>query len=92
MPVFKGNTSTNATSSAYDIPYKITYFNITNKSGGSITLNIGILYGSTISITPYNLTLDAGDTPYLTSPILVLAGHQIYITTTGNIDYYFSLE
>ena len=92
MPSFFGNTSTNATSTAYDNPYKITYYNIVNKSGGSVTINVGILYGSTFSIVPYNLVLNSGDAFFSDDKELVLAGHQIFLTTTGSVDYYFSLE
>jgi hypothetical protein len=92
MPVFNGNTSTNATSTAYENPFKLKYFNITNKSGGVVTVNVGILYGSTFVITPYNLVLSAGDMLVSDDEILVAIGHQIYLTTTGSVDYYFALE
>jgi len=93
MPIFSGNTSTNAASTAYDIPYKIKYFSVVNKSGVGITVNVGVLYGSTLYyITPYNMTLGAGETLYASEDILVLAGRQIYLSVTDSVDYYFDLE
>jgi len=92
MPVFKGNTSTNATSTAYDNPAKILSFSIVNKSGGAITVNVGILSGSTFAIVPYNLAMDAGDILNSDDVILLPVGYQISVVTSGNIDYFFTIE
>jgi len=92
MPIFSGNTSTNATSTAYDIPYNIKYFSVSNKAGVAVIVNVGILYGSTVYITPYNMTLGAGETLYFNDYVLLLQGRQIYLSTTDSVDYYFNFE
>lgn len=93
MPVFSGSTSTSATSTAYAIPSEIKSFSVTNISGGVVTLNVSIIYGSTnILISPYNYSL-ASDGIYEDSKgIKLLADHQIYILVDGSCDYYFSIE
>lgn len=92
MPVLSGNTSSSATSTAYDIPCSIRFFSLVNKSGGAITVNVGVLYGSTVAIIPYNLSMAAGDTLISNNEILIPVGHQVYISTSGSLDYYFVLE
>lgn len=93
MPVIFGNTSTSATSTAYGTAVTINSLSVTNKSGSSVEINISILYGSTNTwISPYNLTLNAGEIYEDDKPILLLPNHIIYISVTGNCDYYFSIK
>jgi hypothetical protein len=91
--VFKGNTSTSATSTAVNIPQRILSFSLVNKSGGAITVNAGVLYGSTIMFAPLNSALAAGEAYiYSGNPITLEADHQVYVEATGSCDYYFTLE
>jgi len=93
MPIFAGSTSTSATSTAYDNPTTIKSFSLTNKSGGAITVNASILYGSTnVWITPLNLQLDAGEMYEDDKEILLTIGEQIYILVSGSCDYYFTIN
>lgn len=92
MAVFYGNTSSNATSTAYSIVSTINFFSLVNKSGGTITVNMGILYGSTYSITPYSISLADGEAYISNDRILVPIAHQISITTSGSLDYYVVIE
>jgi hypothetical protein len=93
MPVFKGTTGSSVSSGTYNVPCEIKTFVIVNKSGGAITLNASIVVGSTlVSLLPYNLVLDTGDTVYEDAPIKILSDFSIYLTTTGNVDYYFSIS
>ena len=93
MPVFSGQSSGTMTSTAYTVPYKLNSFTIVNKTGGDITVNVGILFGSSFDFLPYNLVLNAGDmVDAHDMNRRIEAGHQIYLTATGTVDYYFSLE
>lgn len=93
MPVFSGNTSTSALSTAYTNPLKIKSFSITNKTGGAVTINVSILYGSTNTwITAVNKSLAANEIYQDDDEKLLLNGHQIYVLVSGSCDYYFTLE
>lgn len=94
MPVFSGNTSGSISQVAANIPSGILTYSVVNKSGGNATVNIYISdgLGTDISIVPLNLLLSAGDTLYSSNGIRVLKDTSIYITTTGSIDYYFSID
>jgi len=93
MPAFEGNTSSSAISTAYTIPVEIKSFSLVNKTGGAITANVSILYGSTnISIIPLNKSISANDYFSDTRRILIPTGYQIYVLVSGNCDYYFTLE
>jgi hypothetical protein len=94
MTQFYGNTSTSATSTALGVQYKITSIRLINKSGGGITVNASILYGSTNTwITPFNKSLAAGET-YIYDPceIDLIPDASIHVLVSGNCDYFFNLE
>lgn len=91
MPTFSGNTSTSATSTAYDIPSKILSFSIANKTGGAVTASVGVLYGSTFYFI-YNKSIATAESYiYSGEEIIVPANYQIYVAVSGDCDYYFSL-
>lgn len=92
MPVWSGNTATNKTSPAYNIPAKIISFSVVNKSGGTITVTVGIVYGSTFDVL-YNKSLASG-TEYVYSggDIILPAHNQIYISVSASTDFYFSIQ
>lgn len=92
MPDFSGNTTTSDTSAVYNNPVAIKSFNITNKTGGAVTVNAAILYGSTaVWITPLNKSLSAGEMYEDDKEILILPGRQIYILVSGGCDFHFTL-
>ena len=92
MAVFSGNSATSATSTAYDIPKKIKSLSLVNKTGGAITVNASIFYGSTnIWITPYEHPLAANQGYFDDKEIIIPAGYQIYVLVSGSTDYYFTL-
>lgn len=93
MPQFAGNTSTSASSTPYNIPAKIKSFSLVNKTGGAITVNVSILYGSTnISIIPMNKSLAVNEAYiYSGEEILLLAERQIYVLVSGSCDFFFSI-
>ena len=93
MPVFSGNTSTSAISTAFALPATIRSFSITNKSAGAVTVNASILLGSTnIWITPLNVSLAAGEMYKGTEEITLLIGEIIYVLVSGSCDYYFNIS
>lgn len=94
MPVFKGSTSGSIAQVAYNIPNGILTFSLVNTSGASNTVNLYISdgVGSDVRVLPMNLTISAGDSVFSTNGITVSGGNNIFITVTGSIDYYFSIE
>jgi hypothetical protein len=93
MPVFDGITSSSATEVANNIPSGVLSFSIANTSGGGVTVNLYIGEASAyVRIVPKDLALDDGDTVYNDNPIKVLAGKNIFLTTTGTVEYYFSIS
>lgn len=92
MPIFFGNTNASVTSTAYDIVSTIVSFTLANKTGGSITASVGVLYGSTFYFL-YNKSISTGDSYiYLGAPIDIPATYQIYVSVSGSCDYYFTIE
>jgi hypothetical protein len=91
MPVFSGNTSTSAASTAANIETTIKSFSLSNKSGGAITISVSVISGSTnILITPLNHSLAAGEMYEDDKDIRLLPYSQIYVLVSGSCDYYFS--
>lgn len=88
--VFKGNTSTSATSTAANTPSKIISFSIVNRSGSTANVTVSIISGST-NIAIYKGTISSGAT--YTDDVLRIIGSSatIYVLTDFNIDYYFSI-
>jgi hypothetical protein len=94
MPVLKGNTNVDLALSGYNIPYTIKSFSLSNKTAGNIDITVYIQDGviADVAITPYKKQL-AVEEAYITNiPVLVLANENIYIETTGSVDYYFTIE
>ncbi len=93
MPVFSGNITSNATSTAYPSPTKIVSFSLANKTGGNVDVSVGIFYGSSIAYILYQKQVVTKDSYiYLGEEILVPANYQIYIAVSGSTDYYFTLK
>lgn len=93
MPVFKGNTSSSATSTAYSNATKIVSFSVTDKSGGGATINVSILYGSTNTlISSHNQAIAANAVYTDTRTIVLPAGYQIYLLSNVSVDFFFSIE
>lgn len=94
MAHFSGNTSTSADSTPYGIEYKIKSIRLVNKTGGAITVNASILYGSTNTwITPFNKSLSANEV-YIYDPceLVLIPDASIRVLVSGSCDYFFYLE
>ena len=94
MPVLSGNTSGSINLVGYNIPSTIESFSIVNKSGGTVSVTIYISdgEGNDIAITALNYSLSAGQAYVRKTPIIVLPNNNIYIVTSGEIDYYFTID
>lgn len=93
MPIFNGNTSTSATSISYDIPSRITFFSLVNKTGGTVKVDVAIVYGSSVTYILYQHSITSADPQYnIADPILLLDGRSIYVSVNGSTDYYFAIE
>jgi hypothetical protein len=94
MPVLKGNTSGSINLVGYNIPSTIESFSIVNKSGSSVTVTVYISDGdgNDVAITALNYSLSVGQAYVRKNPIRVLPNNYIYIVTSGEIDYYFTID
>ena len=94
MPIFKGSVNGSIAQVAYNIPNGVMTFSLVNTSGGSVTINLYVSdgVGNDVRVLPMNLTISAGDSVFSTNGIKVLGGNNIYITTSGSVQYYFSIE
>jgi hypothetical protein len=93
MPILKGNATGSIALVAYNIPSTIQSFIIVNKSGGSVTVTVYIADTiiPDVAVSAIGFTLSAGQAYTRDSPIMVKPNNYIYITTSGSIDYYFSI-
>jgi hypothetical protein len=79
-------------SQAYNIPSIIKSFSLVNKSGGGITVIVGIIYGSTFDILYNKALTTATEFIYTGGDILLPAHNQIYISASGGVcDFYFTI-
>lgn len=93
MPVINGNTSGSYNSASFTNPAKIMSFSFANRTGGAVTVSIGIFYGSSITYILYNTSLPTAESYiYSGEPIILPSNHQIYINVSGSTDYYISLN
>lgn len=92
MPVFSGNTSSSATSTAYAVPAKIISWSLVNKSGGSLTYSVAILYGSTNTYIANGTLSSGGEVRVTLTDIVLLIGRQIYVLVNGSTDYFFTIS
>ena len=92
MATWRGNTAVSATSTAYSETATIGVYSLTNKTAGNITVNLGIINGATVLIAPKDMTIAAGNSYYGEGGVSLPGGATINVTTTGSLDYYFSIK
>jgi len=93
--VFKGNTSGSIASIPLNIPCNIKTYTLVNTTAGSITVNLYISSnedGSSIRILEKDKSIAAGGIVEKSIDIKILPKYAILITTSGELDYYFSLS
>ncbi len=94
MPVFEGTTSGSILQVAANIPSGVLGGVITNNTAGSVTLNIYVRNesGTDIRIAPKDNSIAAGKSYYIYEGLKLLSGSAIFITTTGSVDYYITID
>lgn len=94
MPkVFKGSNATLAISSADNLPFMIDGWSIVNKAAGANVVNVYLIAGIyNICIAPLNNSLASGAIYESVRPVLMLAGEQIKVQSSGSVDYLFTLS
>jgi len=92
MPIFFGVTATSQTNNPINIPYKVRSFSLANKTGGGITVSVGVVFGSAVTYWLYNKALAAGENyVWLGEEISVEPNYSIFVSASGACDYYFSI-
>lgn len=93
MPLWSGNSISSANREASNIPAHITWFSLVNKAGGTINVNVSLLYGSTnIFLIPANTALSGGQAYISDDMILLPPGYVLRVTMSGSCDYTFAIE
>jgi len=93
MPVLQGNTTGSIIGVPYNIPSVIKSIVLTNMTGGNITVSVSVIEFDTNNKVTIAPTVIAANDNYTSDvPIKMLAGYTIYLTTTGSLDYYFTIE
>lgn len=89
MAVFRGTGTGTILSSAYNIPATISSFSIVNIEGGDITVSVRV---DGILITALDFTLKYGQAYVRDVAIRMKADDIITIDTSGEVEYYFTIE
>ena len=92
MPTFYGNVTGGIASSSFSNPAKIESYSLVNKSGGSITAVVAILYGSTNTYIYSDTILTGESYIYSGKPILLPKDYKVYVLVSGSTDFYFSIN
>lgn len=93
MPVLKGNVNGSIATVPFNIPCEIISGYFTNRSSGSVILNVYVATDAgDRAIIPINTTLISG-TRYLLDTTTVMKGnYYLIITTNASLDYYISIR
>lgn len=90
--IVKGNTNAAVTTGPFTANQNLKLLIVTNKTGGTITMNLTITNGSgQVSLSPKDVQLAAG-TSYEDDNIVVLATEKVTLTVTGSCDYFFDFQ
>lgn len=91
MPELSGTISGSIKSVALVVPCNIKWFSLWNRTGGSITVNVGLTISGTDRYFK-SVILPAWTSTDELVNIRVLAGCQIIVSASGNCDYIFTLS
>ncbi len=92
MPILKGTITGSIAGIPYNIPSTVNSFYLTNMAGGSISVTVSISSNETgETVALFNQDIAANDTFKSDVPILLLADFTILISSSGELDYYFSI-
>lgn len=95
MSILSGTTAGSIKSTALNIPCTIKSFSVYNKTGVAVVVTIAIEQNSSDTyIASVNLAASGstGSSFYQEANIKVPKLGKIYITTSGSIDYYFTID
>lgn len=92
MPVIQGNTAGSIASTAKQIASTIKSYSLVNKSGGSITVSVLIQKTGISTTYVMTKTLALNESYTNNDEIKLLSDYYIIITTSGSVDYYFSIQ
>lgn len=86
------NTTTGFTGQPYSTDMIIDALIITNKTGGTITLNVLISDGNNnVNVSPNNVQL-LPSTSYTDEGIVIKSGNILLFTVNGSCDYYIDIS
>jgi hypothetical protein len=86
--VFKGTNIGTVTRPASALNQKVVSFFIVNKAGAANSINVKM---GGVNITPVDKSLASGESYESDKTVLLLAGDELTVTSTGSVDYYFTL-
>jgi ankyrin repeat protein len=89
MAVFRGTGTGTIQSTPYNIPATISSFSIVNIEGGNINVSVRI---DGLLITALDFTLKAGQAYIRDTAIRMKIDDLISIDTSGEVEYYFTIE
>jgi len=96
MPVIKGTISGSIKSTAYNIPCTIKSIGVWNRTGGAITVNLGVTDESGVDtyFKSYNLAANgsSGSSDLSLTNIIMLSNWQLLIVASGSADYVITIE
>lgn len=94
MPKFAGTTSGSIRGTTYNIPAKIVSYSLGNSTGGNITVHVKLTDNANAVDYEIYTAVMAGNTSFIYNGegyTLLSADWSIYITTTGALEYYFTI-
>lgn len=92
MANFIGNTASTATKSASNIPQYIVGFSLCNRHNNTMTVNVGIVYGSTFLILNQHSLSAYANYIYSGEKIVIPVGYELFVSATESCDYIFTIE
>lgn len=95
MQIIKGTISGSIKSTAFNIPCTIKSIGVFNRHSGAIVVNIGIVdSGVDTYFKSFNLAAvgTATSSDLIETEVRVNATWQILISTSGNCDYYLTID
>ena len=92
MPVFKGSVSGSILQVAKNIPSEIISFSLVNETAGALTATVYIRDEDGNDTAISNVSVAANSEYVSDVKRKVLGNTSIYLITTGQISYYFSID
>lgn len=94
MLTISGNITGSIATVPFNLPCKIISGYFTNRTTGTITMNVYVATGSgnNRAIVPLNLIMISGVMHIISDPLILEAGYYLIIATSGSVDYFISLE